>query len=163
MVFFATITIVASYRLKQSSTGRALISIREDEIAAQAMGINVTRLKVWAFVIAAFFAGIAGSLFAHESGILISPSDAGFQRSFDIVIMTVLGGMGSISGAVLAATALTILPEVLRNFAQYRLIVFALLLIFVMILRPQGLFGFREIWDYLPRNPGARRKPKGAA
>jgi branched-chain amino acid transport system permease protein len=146
-----TITAVAAYRLKQSGLGRAMISVREDEIAAQAMGVNVARIKVLAFVLAAFFAGTAGGLFAHESGVIISPKDAGFQRSFDYLIMTVLGGQGSISGVMLAAIILTALPEVLRDFEDYRLVVYALLLIGMMLVRPQGLFGMREIWDYWPR------------
>ena len=125
---FVTITVVAAYRLKQSSLGRAMISVREDEIAAQAMGVNVAKTKVRAFVLAAFFAGMAGGLFAHEPGVIISPKDAGFQRSFEYLIMTVLGGRGSISGVMLAAAILTALPEVLRDFEQYRLIVYALLL-----------------------------------
>ncbi len=154
---FASLTVLAAHRLKHSSTGRAMISIREDEIAAAAMGINTTRLKVRAFIYSAFFAGIAGGLFAHETGVVIQPQDAGFQRSFDLVIMVVLGGMGSISGVILSATVLSILPELLRGFNEYRLIVYALLLILVMVLRPQGLFGVHEIWDYLPR-----RKKKAA-
>lgn len=145
---FVTITVVVAYRLKQSSLGRAMISIREDEIAAQAMGVNIARQKVLAFVMAAFFAGVAGGLFAHEKGVIISPKDAGFQRSFDYVIMTVLGGRGSITGVMLAATILTALPELLRDFDQYRLIVFALLLIVMMLVRPQGLFGIHEIWHF---------------
>jgi len=144
------ITIVAAYRLKRSSLGRSMISIREDEIAAQAMGVNIARQKVLAFVIAAFFAGVAGGLFAHESGVIISPQDAGFQRSFDYVIMTVLGGRGSITGVMLAAGILTALPEFLRDFDQYRLIVYALLLIIMMLVRPQGLFGIHEIWNVWP-------------
>jgi branched-chain amino acid transport system permease protein len=146
-----TITMVVSYRLKSSSFGRAMFAVREDEIAAQAMGVNVAKTKVLAFVLAAFFAGAGGGLYAHESGINITPKDAGFQRSFDYLIMVVLGGSGSISGVALAATLLTVLPEQLRGFDQYRLIVFALLLIGMMIVRPQGLFGRREIWDFWPR------------
>jgi branched-chain amino acid transport system permease protein len=111
-------------------------------------------------MIAAFFAGIAGGLYAHESGNIISPADAGFLRSLDYVLMTVLGGRGSITGVMLAAILLTGLPEVLRDFDQYRLIVYALLLIGMMLVRPQGLFGIHEIWDFWPRKsqaPGARR------
>lgn len=147
---FLTFTIVAAHRLKHSGLGRAMFAVREDEIAAQAMGVNVARVKVMAFVLAAFFAGAAGGLYAHESGINISPKDAGFQRSFDYLIMVVLGGSGSISGVMLAAALLTALPEVLRDFADYRLIIYALLLISMMLYRPQGLFGLYEIWDYLP-------------
>jgi branched-chain amino acid transport system permease protein len=147
---FVAVTVVCAYRLKYSSLGRAMISIREDEIAAQAMGVNIARYKVLAFVLAAFFAGTAGGLFAHESGLIISPKDAGFQRSFDYLIMTVLGGRGSITGVMLAALILTSLPELLRDFEQYRLIVYALLLIVMMVVRPQGLFGVQEIWQLWP-------------
>lgn len=146
-----TVTLVVAYRLKRSGLGRAMISVREDEIAAQAMGVNIARQKVLAFVIAAFFAGVAGGLFAHERGVILSPKDAGFQRSFDYVIMTVLGGRGSITGVMLAAGLLTALPEFLREFEQYRLIVYALLLIIMMLVRPQGLLGIHEIWDLWPR------------
>jgi branched-chain amino acid transport system permease protein len=148
---FLAITLVVALRLKWSSLGRALISVREDEFAAQAMGVNVARVKVLAFMLAAFFAGTAGGLVSHESGLIISPKDAGFQRSLDYVLMTVLGGRGSITGVMLAALILTALPEMLREFDQYRLIVYALLLIGMMLLRPQGLFGIHEIWDFLPR------------
>jgi branched-chain amino acid transport system permease protein len=150
---FLGITVVAAYRLKQSSTGRAMIALREDEIAAQSAGVNVTRQKVRAFVLAALFAGMAGGLFAHEFGLILTPSDAGFQRSFEYVIMTVLGGRGSISGVMLAASLVSTLPEFLREFDQYRLIAFALVLIVMMIVRPQGLLGVREIWDFWKRPP----------
>ena len=145
-----TATLVVSWRLKSSSIGRAMISVREDEIAAQAMGVNIARKKVMAFVIAAFFAGIGGGLFAHSTG-AVSPKDAGFQQSFDFVIMTVLGGRGSISGVTIAAILLTVLPELLRDFEQYRLIIYALLLVIMMLVRPQGLLGIHEIWDLWPR------------
>lgn len=157
---FVTLTVIAAYRLKFSSMGRAMLAVREDEIAAQAMGVNISRTKVLAFVLAAFFAGVAGGLLAHESGVIISPKDAGFQRSFDYVIMTVLGGRGSISGVMLAATILTALPEMLRDFDQYRLIVYASLLVVMMLIRPQGLFGIYEIWQFFPKrkaNSPARR------
>lgn len=145
------ITLVVAFRLKSSSIGRSLISVREDEVAAQAMGVNVARVKVLAFMLAAFFAGTAGGLLAHETAFKIDPKEAGFQRSLDYVLMTVLGGRGSVTGVMLAATILTILPELLRDFEQYRLIVYALLLIGMMLLRPQGLFGIYEIWDLVPR------------
>ena len=157
-----TITLVVAYRLKNSSVGRAMISIREDEIAAQAMGVNIARQKVLAFVVAAFFAGIAGGLFAHEPGVIISPKDAGFQRSFDYVIMTVLGGRGSITGVMLAASLLTALPEFLRDFEQYRLIVYALLLIIMMLVRQQGLLGIHEIWDLWPRRRAGSSTSQGS-
>jgi branched-chain amino acid transport system permease protein len=141
------LVLLVSFRLKRSDQGRALLSIREDEVAAEAMGIPTTRFKVQAFVYAAFFAGIAGGLFGHEIGTTLNPQELGFQRSFEIVIMVVLGGMGSISGTALAAAVLTVLPELLREFAEYRMIVYAFLLIVMMLVRPQGLFGVREIWE----------------
>jgi branched-chain amino acid transport system permease protein len=134
---FVALMLVVAFRLKWSSLGRALVSVREDEFAAQAMGVNVARVKVLAFMLAAFFAGMAGGLVAHESGLILNPKDAGFLRSLDYVIMTVLGGRGSITGVMLAAAILTTLPEMLREFDQYRLIVYSLLLIGMMLLRPQ--------------------------
>ncbi len=153
-LFVAATTLIA-YRVKQSSAGRAFLSIREDEIAARAMGVNLTKYKVRAFVLAAFFGGVAGGLLAH-TGVNPSPTDAGFQRSFEIIIMVVLGGLGSISGSILAAIILVALPELLRDLAQYRLIIYALLLIGMMLLRPQGLFGVREVWDFFGRGRGGR-------
>ena len=154
---FTALMLVVAFRLKRSSLGRAMIAVREDEFAAQAMGVNVARIKVRAFMMAAFFAGIAGGLYAHEKGNIISPDAAGFQGSFNYVLMTVLGGRGSITGVMLAAIILTALPEVLRDFDQYRLVVYALLLVGMMLLRPQGLFGIHEIWDFWPRAKGRGR------
>ena len=161
-VFVALVLIVA-YRLKQSSKGRQLLAVRENEIAAEAMGVQTTRVKVSAFVMAAFFAGIGGGLFAHELGNSLNPGDLGFQKSIDIVIMVVLGGMGSITGVVSAAVILTVLPELFREFAQYRMIVYALALILMMILRSQGLFGIRELWELGPWRRLFRRGPAGGA
>ncbi len=144
------VVILVSIRLKRSSSGRALLAIREDEIAAEAMGVNTTGYKVRAFVISAFFAGVAGCLFAHVIGTTLNPKELGFQKSFDIIIMVVLGGMGSVSGAVIAAIILTVLPEVLRDFNSYRMIIYALALILMMILRPKGLFGVNEVWEIAP-------------
>jgi branched-chain amino acid transport system permease protein len=140
------ITCVIAYRIKYSSTGRALLSIREDEIAARSMGVDLTKYKVRAFVMAAALGGLAGGLYSHI-GANPSSTDAGFQRSFDIILLVVLGGLGSISGSVLAAIVLILLPEVLREAQQYRLIIFALLLIIMMLVRPKGLFGVKEIWE----------------
>jgi len=144
---FVAILVVCAYRLKISSRGRALLAVRENEIAAEAMGINTARVKIQAFVMSAFFAGIGGTLFAHELGTTLTPRDLGVQKSIDLVIMVVLGGMGSITGVVMAAAILTIMPELFRGFADYRMPVYALALIVVMIVRPQGLFGIKELWD----------------
>ncbi|MBS0197617.1 MAG: branched-chain amino acid ABC transporter permease [Planctomycetes bacterium] len=204
----AGLTLLVAYRIKVSSHGRALLSIREDEIASEAMGVNTTKYKIRAFVISSFFAGIAGALFAHTTGITLKASELGFVKSFDIIIMVVLGGLGSISGASIAAVILSLLPELLRkpgslvelwpyaagvlvlgvvlvaaggtrpvakrvgkalaglgvaslvfagaaavamkngvDLSAYRMILYALALILMMILRPQGLFGVFEIWD----------------
>jgi len=184
----AAVTVLVCARLKRSSTGRALLSVREDEIAARAMGINLTGYKVRGFVFAAFFGGIAGGLLVH-TGVVFKPDNAGFQQSFEIIIMVVLGGLGSISGAVLAAILLSTLPEGLRglpsilpnwmmgtsdgsppswNPADYRLVSYALILIVMMLVRPKGLFGIREIWEIWPfrrvaaRPTGATPPPKPA-
>jgi branched-chain amino acid transport system permease protein len=156
---FAAVTLLTAYRLKTSSWGRAFLSVRENEVAAEAMGIHTTKVKVRAFVVSAFFAGVAGGLFAHELGVTLNAKELGFQKSFDIIIMVVLGGMGSVSGAVVAAIILTILPEPLRAFDQYRMIIYALALILMMILRPQGLFGIREVWElgFLKKLIGEKR------
>lgn len=150
--FFVGLTVLVALRLKYSTHGRAYLSIREDEIAAEAMGIRSTRYKIQAFVISAFFAGIAGALMASSQG-TINASELAFMKSLEIVVIVVLGGMGSVSGAVLAAVVLTYLPELLQaeTFARYRLILYALVLILVMILRPRGLLGTRELWDLFRR------------
>jgi branched-chain amino acid transport system permease protein len=147
---FVAVVVICAHRLKISSRGRALLAVRENEVAAEAVGINTARVKVQAFVMSAFFAGIGGTLFAHELGTTLNPQELGFQKSIDIVIMVVLGGMGSITGVIVAASILTILPELFRQFADYRMPIYALALIVVMIVRPQGLFGIKELWDTQP-------------
>ena len=150
---FAAITIYTVLNLVGSTYGRGFLAVRDDEIAAEAMGINTTKYKVLAFVLAAFFAGIAGGLYAHFKQ-FIHPEGFNFLRSVDIVVMVILGGMGNTAGVVVAATLLTILPEFLRAVARYewlpewlrhvaenRMILYSLLLIILMLTRPQGLFG----------------------
>jgi len=113
--------------------------VHDDEIAASAMGINPVRYKVTAFVIGAFFAGIAGGLYAHHKATL-TPSGFDFIKSIEIVVMVILGGMGRTVGVILAAIILTILPEMLRGVSEYRMIIYSLLIIGLMLARPQGLF-----------------------
>ncbi|BBW97420.1 MULTISPECIES: branched-chain amino acid ABC transporter permease [Geobacillus] len=137
-----TLLVIANFT--NSTHGRACISIREDEIAADAMGINTTYYKVAAFVIGAFFAGIAGALYAHHFYI-IQPSNFGFLKSFDILIFVVLGGLGSLSGSVIAAVLLTIVSTFLQNYPETRMIIYSLVLIFVMLYRPTGLMGTKEL------------------
>jgi branched-chain amino acid transport system permease protein len=143
---FALVLIILTYRLKYSSKGRALLAVRENEIAAEAMGVDTTRAKVVAFVFSAFFAGIGGALYAHQIN-AIDPKELGFQKSIDLVIIVVIGGMGSITGIVLGASILVILPELFREFSEYRMIVYALALIVVMIARPKGIMGIQELWE----------------
>ncbi len=143
-------TVLILWRLVHSSYGRAFLSVREDEIAAECMGINTTATKVNAFVISAFFAGAAGALFAQTTNSL-NPSSFQFIKSVDVVIMVVLGGMGSMTGSVFGAIIVTILPQVLRGMQEYtgvdlRMVIYSLILILLMILRPEGLFGGRE-WN----------------
>ena len=159
---FAVITIVVVYNIVNSDIGRALISIREDELASEAMGINTTRYKVLSFVISSAFAGIAGALFGHFRQFLHT-NDFQFIRSIEIIIMIVLGGMGSITGAVLGAIVITILPELLRKLPGdlygYRLVIYSALLILIMLTRPQGVMGAKEFGlSWLKR---AQRRPEG--
>ncbi len=139
-------TISMARRLAVSTQGRALFAIREDEVAAEAMGVDTTGYKVRAFAISAAFAGLAGGLMVHLLQ-LATPRSFTFIRSFEVVVMVVLGGLGSITGSVLAATLLTVLIEALREFDRYRMVVYAVMLIALMLLRPQGLLGTRELWD----------------
>jgi branched-chain amino acid transport system permease protein len=142
--FFALITVIVILNIMNSTDGRAFLAIREDEIAAEAMGVNITLYKVLAFAIGAFFAGIAGGLYAHFYQFL-KPDSFNMYKTVDVLLMVVLGGMGSVTGSILAAIILTIIPELLRGFAEYRMIVYSLTLIILMIARPDGIFGKKEI------------------
>lgn len=137
-VAYAILIAVVAKRLDNSRTGRAWRAIREDELAAQAMGIDTTRTKLLAFGIGASFAGVAGLLFAHMQG-FIDPMSFIFMESAIILCMVVLGGMGSIPGVILGAIILAVLPEKLRTFSDYRMLVFGIALVGMMVLRPEGL------------------------
>jgi branched-chain amino acid transport system permease protein len=128
----------------RSTHGRACISIREDEIAAEAIGVNTTKYKVIAFTMGAFFAGIAGALYAAYF-YFIKPSTFDFLKSIDILVIVVLGGMGSISGSILAAILLALISTMLQTFPELRMVIYSLLLVVIMIFRPQGLMGSKEI------------------
>jgi branched-chain amino acid transport system permease protein len=134
-------------QLIRSTYGKGFLAVRDDEVAAEAMGVDSTRYKVVAFVVGSFFAGIAGGLYAHYNQ-LIRPEDFGFLKSVEIVVMVILGGMGSTYGVLFAAAILTFLPEWLRDFEllgikfrDFRMSIYALCLIILMLIRPQGLFG----------------------
>ena len=131
---------LAIHLLIKSRHGRAILSIRENEIAAESCGINTTYYKVMAFAFSAFFAGVAGALFASSIGFL-TPGEFDFMQSIEILMIVVLGGMGSMVGSVIAATILVSLPVVMQFLAEYRMVIYALILIFVMLFKPSGLFG----------------------
>ncbi|MBD3110075.1 branched-chain amino acid ABC transporter permease [Bacillus sp. AGMB 02131] len=153
------ITIVVIRNFTTSTHGRACISVREDETAADSMGINTTYYKVIAFAIGAFFAGIAGGLYAHNFYI-IQPVNFGFLKSFDILIFVVLGGLGSLSGSVLAAILLTIVTTFLQDYPETRMIIYSLVLIIMMIYRPQGLMGTKEFTTFFKRKGGHKHDNK---
>ena len=138
------VTILIIYNIARSSQGRAMMSVREDEIAAEAMGINTTKYKIMAFVIGSFLAGIAGGLFSHYL-MYIKPEQFGFLKSVDLVTYVVMGGMGSLTGSVFSTGILTVLPEFLRFMNDYRMIIYPLALIVIMRFRPQGLMGTKEL------------------
>ncbi len=173
------ITVVVARRIAASTHGRSLLAIREDEVAAEAMGVNTTGYKVRSFVVAAFFAGLAGGVFAHYQSI-VNPASFTFVKSMEIVVMIVAGGLGSTTGAIIAAVTLTLLPEALRSIFlaagasgdvaqkvdQARMPIYGLLLVAIMLLRPQGLFGTKELWDFGPfkrRRRTASPPPPGAS
>ena len=134
------ITCFAIHAMMKSRHGRAILAIRDNEIAAESCGIQTTYYKVMAFSFSAAFAGLAGGLYACYLGVL-DPSSFGFMKSIEILVMVVLGGMGSMLGSILSASVLTILPEALRSFADYRMVIYSLVLVFMMIFRPGGLLG----------------------
>jgi branched-chain amino acid transport system permease protein len=142
----ALATIVMARRLATSTQGRALFAIRDDEVAAEAMGVDTTGYKVRAFVISAAYAGLGGALVAHAI-MLCTPKMFTFVRSIEVVVLIVLGGLGSITGSVVSAVVLTIGLEFLREFQSFRMVTYAALLILLMLTRPQGLFGTSELWD----------------
>ncbi|WP_338824387.1 branched-chain amino acid ABC transporter permease [Neomoorella humiferrea] len=150
------ITIVVIVNFLNSTHGRACVAIRENEIAAETMGINTTYYKVMAFALGAFFAGVAGALYAHYF-YLIQPTSFTFFRSFDVLVMVVFGGLGSITGSIIAAAAITLVNAALQDLAVLRMVIYAVLLIVIMVFRPQGLMGNKEL------SLGNRIAKRGAA
>lgn len=137
------LTVVVIFSLMNSRHGRSIISIRENEIAADAVGVPTEFYKVFTFALSAFFAGIAGGLFAHYMMVL-DPKKFDFMFSIEILVIVVLGGMGSITGSIIAAIILTVLPELLRDLSDYRLLIYAVLLLGIMLFKPSGLLGTKE-------------------
>lgn len=145
VAFFMMIAVVIIvYNIIHSAQGRSMIAVRENEIAAEAMGVNTAKFKVMAFIFAAFFAGIAGGLFAHYSTFIV-PDSFNFLKSVEIVTFVVLGGMGSLSGSIIGTVILTFLPELLRDLKDFRMIMYAVALILLMIFRPEGIMGTKEL------------------
>ncbi len=168
---FATLVVVVFIiqMLIRSTYGKGFLAVRDDEVAAEAMGVDTTRYKVVAFVIGAFFAGIAGGLYAHYNQ-LIRPEDFNFLKSVEIVVMVILGGMGSTYGVLFAAALLTYLPEALRDFVlfgvkfrDFRMSIYSLVLIVLMLLRPQGLFGDFQLLKMVRKWLASRRQQQPPA
>ena len=160
----AVLATVLVWNLTYSSYGRALAAIREDEIAAEAAGIPTTRYKVLAFSVSAAVAGLAGAMYAHDAsgGQHIDPGAFRMDRSVDMLVMIIFGGLGSITGAVIGGIFVAVSLELLREFQGYRLIAYALLLVGMMLLRPQGLLGTREFSPAVLRRLFPKRAPGGA-
>ncbi len=149
-VFFWTVLALWMIRnFVYSNYGRGVLSVREDEIASDLMSVNTRQVKMLTFMISSFFAGVAGALFAHLLQ-FISPRVFDILKSTDILIMVYLGGIGSIAGSILGATIFTILLEVLRPLGYFRFVLMPLLLIFLMLYRPQGILGLREFRWFIP-------------
>jgi len=147
------VTVWVIQRFVNSTYGKGIIAIRDDEIAAELMSINTRRMKIVVFMLSSGLAGIAGGLFAHVLG-YINPGTFTIMKSTEVLIMVYLGGMGSLSGSVLSAIALTLALEVLRPLQLVKWVVLPLLLILLMIFRPEGIMGRRELTGVFP---GLRR------
>lgn len=141
--FILMFTIFVIFTLIHSRHGRAIVAIREDEIAAEASGINIVYYKIFAFTVSAFFAGVAGVLFVFHQGML-DPGKFNYNYSIEMLIMVVFGGMGSITGSILSTIVLTAIPEFLSSLARYRMLIYSILLIIIMIFKPSGLLGKYE-------------------
>lgn len=157
---FVVLTILLTHNFKNSAIGRACISIKEDEIAAEAMGINTTYYKVIAFMFGAVLAAVAGALFS-TTYYIVKPDSFGVNTSINILILVVFGGMGSLTGTIIATFLIGFVNIILQPYAELRMIMYALILIVVMIFRPQGLLGSQELsLKLLPNFKGNKRKGK---
>lgn len=159
---WCAITIYIIRNFVYSNYGRAMLSIREDEVASNLVSVNTRQTKMLVFVISAFFAGVAGALFAHLVQ-FINPRTFSIQKSTDILVMVYLGGIGSIFGSILGATVYTVLLELLRPLGVWRWVVGPLMLVVLMITRPTGIMGLREFLGFVPREERAERRKEGTA
>ena len=146
ILLLIVVVVVFIHRLAASKVGRAFLAVRDDELAAKSMGINVFAYKTLAFTIACFIAGIAGSFYAHFARFLSADQFSG-NESFTILTMVALGGTGSIVGPMLGAAILILLPEMVRFMAQYRMVLYGLILIGVIVLRPGGIMGVKGLFE----------------
>jgi len=153
------ITLLVLRRVINSNFGRGIMAVREDEVAANLTGVDTRRIKLYAFLISAFFAGVAGGLFAHLLQ-FINPRSFSILKSTDMLVMVYLGGVGSLTGSLLGAAIFTVLMEILRPLGLWRWVVGPLLLVLLMIFRPQGIMGFRE-WKWL--REGSSRRGEGTS
>ncbi len=158
VLVFLLLTILIIYRLYNSRIGRAFVAIREDEVAAKSMGVHVFGNKILAFTIACFIAGMAGSLYAHFAR-YISADQFGINESFSILTMVALGGTGSIAGPLLGAFTLVLMPEIFRFLVEYRMVLYGIILILVMVLKPEGIAGVKGIFSR-PANTVKQKKRK---
>jgi branched-chain amino acid transport system permease protein len=165
VLFVLLLTVIFIYRQGRSRVGRAYEAIRADESAAQAMGINITYYKVLAFAQGAVLAGMAGAITAHVT-FFISPADFDYHRAVEILIFAVLGGSEVIWGPLLGSALLTILPEALREFKEYRMMIYGVVLVLMMVFRPQGILDgnlLRRISNWNKLRKENKSKPKGAS
>lgn len=146
VLFAVILSAVVIRRVERSAIGRAWISIREDEIAASSMGVDTTRYKLYSFSFGAFFAGLAGTIYASKMQ-FINPESFTFTESILVLSMVILGGLGSVQGAITGAAVLVVLPEILREIKDYRMLSLGAGLVLLMIFRPQGIFGGRGVFD----------------
>lgn len=144
MFVFTTGSVILIANFLKSRPGRDSIAVREDEIAAESIGVNAVRAKTLAFVVGAFFGGVAGALYASYF-YFIKPDLFGFLKSIDVLVIVVLGGMGSLSGSVIAAVLLALISTFLQPFPELRMVIYGLVMVLIMVFRPQGLMGDREL------------------
>jgi branched-chain amino acid transport system permease protein len=157
-LFWVVVTLWTLRNLVYSKFGRAVVAIREDEIAANAMGVRTREAKILAFVVSSFFGGVAGALFAHQIQ-FVNPSSFDILKSTEILVMVYLGGVGSLAGSILGAAILTFLSQVLQPLGTWRMVIMALILVLLMIFRPRGIMGLRELTWFVPRREISKRRP----
>lgn len=144
------LAILIAWNFIHSKYGRTLMAIREQEVAAEASGINIVQAKQMAFTMSAIFAGWAGALFAHYLT-FITPSMFNLDKSSELTITVVIGGLGSLSGSVLSTIMLTLLPELMRAFSSYRMLLYGIAVVLIITLKPSGLMGYRELPDIIKK------------